>query len=117
MRKDTENEMEQIQKGLERFLEREVDGVREDSRSEDEEELWEADAEDGEEESDFFTEDEEEDSFREEEDFSQEDEEEVPVEKRRSPAGRQRTGAWEGAESRKKRIRAAEPGRRKSIPA
>ena len=83
MRKDTENEMEQIQKGLERFLEREVDGVREDSRSEDEEELWEADAEDGEEESDFFTEDEEEDSFREEEDFSQEDEEEVPVEKKK----------------------------------
>ena len=67
MRKDTENEMEQIQKGLERFLEREVDGVREDSRSEDEEELWEADAEDGEEESDFFT----------------EDEEEVPVEKKK----------------------------------
>ena len=83
MRKDTENEMEQIQKGLERFLEREVDGVREDSRSEDEEELWEADAEDGEEESDFFTEDEEEDSFREEEDFSQDDEEEVPVEKKK----------------------------------
>ena len=83
MRKDTENEMEQIQKGLERFLEREVDGVREDSRPEEEEELWEADAEDGEEESDFFTEDEEEDSFREEEDFSQEDEEEVPVEKKK----------------------------------
>ena len=83
MRKDTENEMEQIQKGLEQFLEREVDGVREDSRPEEEEELWEADAEDGEEESDFFTEDEEEDSFREEEDFSQEDEEEVPVEKKK----------------------------------
>lgn len=83
MRKDTENEMEQIQKGLEQFLEREVDGVREDSRPEDEEELWEADAEDGEEESDFFTGDEEEDSFREEEDFSQEDEEEVPVEKKK----------------------------------
>lgn len=67
MRKDTENEMEQIQKGLERFLEREVDGVREDPRPEEEEELWEADAEDGEEESDFFT----------------EDEEEVPVEKKK----------------------------------
>ena len=40
MRKDTENEMEQIQKGLEQFLEREVDGVREDSRPEYEEELW-----------------------------------------------------------------------------
>ena len=82
MRKDTENEMEQIQKGLERFLEREVDGVREDSRPEEEEELWEADAEDGEEESDFFTEDEEEDSFRDEKDFFPEDEEEGPVEKK-----------------------------------
>ena len=66
MRKDTENEMEQIQKGLERFLEREVDGVREDPRPEEEEELWEADAEDGEEESDFFTEDEEEGSVEKE---------------------------------------------------
>ena len=60
MRKDTENEMEQIQKGLEQFLEREVDGVREDSRPEDEEEFWETDAEDGEEEPDYFPEDEEE---------------------------------------------------------
>ena len=67
MRKDTENEMEQIQKGLERFLEREVDGGREDSRPEDEEEFWETDAEDGEEEPDYFT----------------EDEEEVPVEKKK----------------------------------
>ena len=95
MRKDTENEMEQIQKGLEQFLEREVDGVREDSRPEEEEELWEADAEDGEEESDFFPEDEEfsgerdadflpdEDSFRDEKDFFPEDEEEGPVEKKK----------------------------------
>ena len=60
MRKDTENEMEQIQKGLEQFLEREVYGVREDSRPEDEEEFWETDAEDGEEEPDYFPEDEEE---------------------------------------------------------
>lgn len=67
MRKDTENEMEQIQKGLEQFLEREVDGGREDSRPEDEEEFWETDAEDGEEEPDYFT----------------EDEEEVPVEKKK----------------------------------
>ncbi len=95
MRKDTENEMEQIQKGLEQFLEREVDGVREDSRPEDEEEFWETDAEDGEEEPDYFPEDEEfsgerdadflpdEDSFRDEKDFFPEDEEEVPVEKKR----------------------------------
>lgn len=45
MEKKTENEMEQIQKGLEQFLEREVDGVREHSRSGEEEGFRTADKE------------------------------------------------------------------------
>ena len=84
MGKKTENEMEQIQKGLEQFLEREVDGVRENSRSEEEEKLRSLDAEDGEQEPDPFWEEEdsqrEEDFLPEEEDFQQEEEDFSPDE-------------------------------------